>query len=214
MSNKIRISCATFKYLSLAPLSLGSTWSIWTFLGQRSNLSRSCNLLHSCDNARSLIHCAGLGIEPAPPWQLEPLQGQGHILNPLCHSRNSQIAHLHTGLSRYLQNSPSPPAILFLERSSGTGTDDGLLGSHGSSPTPTFTASSRAETANPGSPPPGGLQDGLRVWQKLLCASPGASAAPGTRPRARTYLTSLRVSFRMLIRLLSVFTGSWGGGAA
>ena len=31
---------------------------------------------------------------------------------------------------------------------------------------------------------------------------------------ACTYLTSRSVSFRMFIRLLSVFTGSWGGGAA
>ena len=41
--------------------------SIWKFLGQGLNLSWSCDLLHSCSNARSLTHCAWLGIEPAPP---------------------------------------------------------------------------------------------------------------------------------------------------
>ena len=53
------------------------------FPGQGSNVSRRCDLCHSCGNAGSLIHCAGLGrIEPAsqrsrdaadpvaPQWEL------------------------------------------------------------------------------------------------------------------------------------------------
>ena len=50
------------------------------FLGQGSDLSHHCNLSCNCRNARSLTHCAGLGIEPASqdsqdaadpvaPWQ-------------------------------------------------------------------------------------------------------------------------------------------------
>ena len=34
------------------------------FLGQESDLSRSCDLRCSGGNARSLTHCAGLGMEP------------------------------------------------------------------------------------------------------------------------------------------------------
>lgn len=66
-------------------------------------------------------------------------------------------------------------------------------------------------------PEPQGIS--LQVWQELLpkplggvgCAAPqtGLSPTPGG-----TYFTSLSVSFRMLTRLLRVFTGSWGGGAA
>ena len=36
---------------------------------QGSNLNFICNLWHSYSNARSLTHCAKLGIEPAPPWR-------------------------------------------------------------------------------------------------------------------------------------------------
>ena len=36
------------------------------FLGQGSDLSYRCDLSHKCSNARSLTHCAGLGIEPVP----------------------------------------------------------------------------------------------------------------------------------------------------
>ena len=43
----------------------GCTHGIWKFLGEGLNLSRICNLFHSCGNARSLTHCAGLGIKPA-----------------------------------------------------------------------------------------------------------------------------------------------------
>ena len=35
------------------------------FLGQGSDLSCSCDLSHSCSDAGSLTHCAGLWIEPA-----------------------------------------------------------------------------------------------------------------------------------------------------
>ena len=35
------------------------------FLGQGPDPSHSCDLSHSCSNARSLTHCARLGIEPA-----------------------------------------------------------------------------------------------------------------------------------------------------
>ena len=43
------------------------------FLGQGLNLSWSCNLHHSCSNAGSLTHCAGLGIEPLLPLRQMPL---------------------------------------------------------------------------------------------------------------------------------------------
>ena len=39
----------------------------WKFLSQRSNPSCSCNLRHSCENARSLTHCARPEFEPVPP---------------------------------------------------------------------------------------------------------------------------------------------------
>ena len=42
---------------------LAALWHM-EFLGQGSNLSWSCDLYHSCGNARSLTHCAGPGIEP------------------------------------------------------------------------------------------------------------------------------------------------------
>ena len=41
-----------------------SPCSILELLGQGSNQSHSRELSHNCDNARSLTHCAGLGIEP------------------------------------------------------------------------------------------------------------------------------------------------------
>ena len=52
------------------------------FLGQRSDLRCSCDLCHSCGNAKSLTHSVGLGIKPAsqrsrgatnpvvPQWEL------------------------------------------------------------------------------------------------------------------------------------------------
>ena len=42
---------------------LGYTRGIWKFPGQRSNLSCSSDLQHSCGNTRSFTHCAGLGIK-------------------------------------------------------------------------------------------------------------------------------------------------------
>ena len=40
----------------------GCIHGIWKFLGQELNPSHSCNLCHSCGNARSLTPCAGPGI--------------------------------------------------------------------------------------------------------------------------------------------------------
>ena len=51
-------------------------YSIQKFPSQQLNLSHGVNLHHSCGNARSLTHCAGLGTE------LTPLQRQCQILNP------------------------------------------------------------------------------------------------------------------------------------
>ena len=45
----------------------------------------SCDLHHSCSNARSLTQCAGPGIEPVPPLR------QYQIINPICHSNNSVL---------------------------------------------------------------------------------------------------------------------------
>ena len=44
----------------------GCTYGIWMSLGQGLNLSCSCDLSHSYNNAGSLTHCAGPGIEPVP----------------------------------------------------------------------------------------------------------------------------------------------------
>ena len=38
---------------------------IWKFLGQRSDLSFSCDLCHSCCNTGSLTHCAEREVKPA-----------------------------------------------------------------------------------------------------------------------------------------------------
>lgn len=54
------------------------------FPGQWWNPSCSCN-------ARSLTHCAVLGIKPAPRQRPKPLQRQQQILNPLRHSGNSNM---------------------------------------------------------------------------------------------------------------------------
>ena len=60
---------------------LAAPWRM-EFRGQVSDLSHSHDLSHSCGNARSLIHCVRLGIEPvsqctqgtdnpaAPQWEL------------------------------------------------------------------------------------------------------------------------------------------------
>ena len=45
----------------------GCPWGIWKFLGQGLNPSQSHNWCHSCSNTRSLNHCKGPRIEPAPP---------------------------------------------------------------------------------------------------------------------------------------------------
>ena len=43
---------------------LAAPWYM-EFLGQGSDRSHSCDLSHSCSNARSSRHCAGPGMEPA-----------------------------------------------------------------------------------------------------------------------------------------------------
>ena len=53
--------------LSVFPPFFSHAHSIWKFLGQGQNLSRICNLSHSCGNARSLICCAERVIELAMP---------------------------------------------------------------------------------------------------------------------------------------------------
>ena len=45
----------------------GCPCNIWKFWGQGLNPGWSCNLHHSCSNARSLTHCTRLGIKPVPP---------------------------------------------------------------------------------------------------------------------------------------------------
>ena len=54
----------------------GGSHSTWKFLGQGSDPRCSCNLCHSCSDARSLTHYAGPGIEPVLPLR------QHCILNP------------------------------------------------------------------------------------------------------------------------------------
>ena len=46
-------------------LFFGCICGLWKLLGQKLNSSPNYNLHHSCSNAGSLTHCAGLGIEPA-----------------------------------------------------------------------------------------------------------------------------------------------------
>ena len=67
------------------------THDIWKFQGQGSNLSCNFDLHHSCGNAESLTHSAGLGIEPMPQQRLQPQQRQCQILNWLHHSGNSNF---------------------------------------------------------------------------------------------------------------------------
>ena len=47
---------------------------IWMFPGQGSNSSYSCDLHHSCGNAKLLTHCTELGIKPLPQQQHESPQ--------------------------------------------------------------------------------------------------------------------------------------------
>lgn len=49
--------------------SFSQTGGIGMFPGQGINLSQSCNLGCCYGNIRTLTHCAGLGIEPAPPQE-------------------------------------------------------------------------------------------------------------------------------------------------
>lgn len=73
---------------------LGRTHSIWTFAGQASNPSCCCNLHHGYHNPGSLTHCAGPGIETAPP------QRQRQILNWLGGKRNSFLCPLLNAITR------------------------------------------------------------------------------------------------------------------
>ena len=75
------ISSLYFDFVTF--FSFGHTHGIWKFPGQEWNPSHSCDLCHSCSNAKSLTHCARPGIEPTPP------QIQHWILNLLGHSGNS-----------------------------------------------------------------------------------------------------------------------------
>ena len=64
----------------------GCTHSIWKFLSQGLNPSRSFDLSCSCGNAGSFNPpCFERGIEPTPPQGPKP----EWILNPRCHSKNS-----------------------------------------------------------------------------------------------------------------------------
>ena len=80
MGMKIYITQSSFStnYLPILIISLTfffhHTHSLWKFSGQGSNPSHSCKLSHSYSNARSLTHCTGLGIEPLPQQQPEPLK--------------------------------------------------------------------------------------------------------------------------------------------
>ena len=85
--------------------------------GQGSDPSYSCNLSHSCGNAGSLTHCAGLGMEPAsqctqdatnpvgPQRELPELEFKpwwsGHRLLTLTHAPLFPL--LPTGLALQLQ---------------------------------------------------------------------------------------------------------------
>ena len=62
---------------------------IWKFPGQGWILSHSCDLHHSCSNARSLTPCVGPGIKPSAQ------QRQHRVLNPLHHSGNPSSLHLN-----------------------------------------------------------------------------------------------------------------------
>ena len=56
-----------FSFFFFSFLFFTCTHGIWKFLGQGWNLSQSCDLCHNCSNTRSLMHCTGPGIKPAPP---------------------------------------------------------------------------------------------------------------------------------------------------
>ena len=65
---------------------LAAPWHM-EFLGQGSDLSCSCDLDHSCSNARSLTHCAGQGsnLHPsAPETPLIPVHHSGNSFVFIC----------------------------------------------------------------------------------------------------------------------------------
>ena len=65
---------------------LAALW-LTEFLGQGSDLSCSCDLSYSFDNAGSLTHCAQLEIEPKSQFSQDPA-------DLLCHSGNSETCIL------------------------------------------------------------------------------------------------------------------------
>ena len=65
------------------------------FLGQRSDPCCTCDLYHSCSNARSLLtHCAGPGIELASRHSrdLLPTLTRPDSTRPFCNSRNALVS--------------------------------------------------------------------------------------------------------------------------
>ena len=62
------------------------THGTWKFLGQRPNLSHSCN-----PHCSSLTHLARLEIKPSPQHPAKTLQRQYQILHSLHHSRSSPL---------------------------------------------------------------------------------------------------------------------------
>ena len=67
----------------------GHTHGTWKFLGQELNLNQSCDLRHSCGNAKSFnsLHQAG---DQTPTSTAT----RSWILNPLCHIRDSCITSI------------------------------------------------------------------------------------------------------------------------
>uniref|UniRef100_A0A8D0VMC7 Uncharacterized protein n=1 Tax=Sus scrofa TaxID=9823 RepID=A0A8D0VMC7_PIG len=66
VSQKMALSRPRIRVLFVFPL-LGHSHSIWMFLGQGSNPSQICDLLHRCSDAGSFTHHAWLGAEPVTP---------------------------------------------------------------------------------------------------------------------------------------------------
>ena len=72
------------------------------FPNQGSDLSDSCHLGHSCGNARSLTHYAGLGIEPAfqrSQDATEPVAPQRELLKLVFKGSRQAAYHRSTTLS-------------------------------------------------------------------------------------------------------------------
>ena len=89
-----------FCFVLVLFLFFGCTHGIRKFPSQGSNLSCSCDLCHSCTNARSLTHCTRPGIKPELQQQPELLQRNCRIFNPLCHNGNSLIEFSFSFISK------------------------------------------------------------------------------------------------------------------